>query len=245
MLHIDNLKWFQSTLPRREWRRLLLYSRHNDLISIHTPTQGVTIRFISARYWFLYFNPHSHAGSDVYRRRSRRRAATISIHTPTQGVTFFPRFLDLLIQYFNPHSHAGSDEKDISLQNLQDRFQSTLPRREWRCYRKWYWMRYIFQSTLPRREWLSLSLSTTLSVPISIHTPTQGVTTKKWILLFLIWFQSTLPRREWRNTIYLPFITPMYFNPHSHAGSDYLKLKNKPLTYYISIHTPTQGVTAF
>ena len=34
------------------------------MISIHTPTQGVTVAVGESLYVLLYFNPHSHAGSD-------------------------------------------------------------------------------------------------------------------------------------------------------------------------------------
>ena len=56
---------------------------------------------------------------------------------------------------------------------------------------------------------------------ISIHTPTQGVTT---------WCCCTKTPR-------------CYFNPHSHAGSDAVTADYKRWQQ-ISIHTPTQGVTA-
>ena len=57
-----------------------------DLISIHTPTRGVTGNFKQAGY-----------------------TAEISIHTPTRGVTERPHFISDYLQYFNPHSHKGSD----------------------------------------------------------------------------------------------------------------------------------------
>ena len=56
-------------------------------ISIHTPTQGVTLSRRSLRLHHLDFNPHSHAGSD-----------DCPLHSHY-----------LICRYFNPHSHAGSD----------------------------------------------------------------------------------------------------------------------------------------
>ena len=79
------------------------------LVSIHTPTQGVTVllllwtqskRFQSThprRVWLILndcvniyfsFNPHTHAGCD---KKSNRWSwlGSVSIHTPTQGVTIF------------------------------------------------------------------------------------------------------------------------------------------------------------
>ena len=56
------------------------------IISIHTPTQGVTYDEDAEKIW-----------------------DRISIHTPTQGVTLKGNHLQSTIYYFNPHSHAGSD----------------------------------------------------------------------------------------------------------------------------------------
>ena len=58
-------------------------------------------------------------------------------------------------------------------------------------------MFHVFQSTLPRREWQGLY----------------------WNYFYHVWFQSTLPRREWP-IINDPSNLRLYFNPHSHAGSD-------------------------
>ena len=166
------------------------------------------------------FNPHSHAGSDGDFEKSGKDKL-ISIHTPTQGVTF---------------NRLGIYE------NAQE-FQSTLPRREW----PGSWLRTLwniqFQSTLPRREWQK---------PIRLY---------EWV----IQFQSTLPRREWLYAKRRGIKKALYFNPHSHAGSDLLEETRKEYREWfqstlprrewrgsgdhretaegISIHTPTQGVT--
>ena len=144
---------FQSTLPRREWLTEQLFFRScssdfnphshegSDLflitvftvifiISIHTPTKGVTFPRQFNLVTF-YFNPHSHEGSDRF--------------------LFFTCFI---ASYFNPHSHEGSDtfpttsgwQLLISIHTPTKGvtasvgynivtgvwFQSTLPRREWR-----------------------------------------------------------------------------------------------------------------
>ena len=85
---------FQSTLPRREWQK-----RHNNdrlcsiyfnphshegsdvkpkklslgkIISIHTPTKGVTqIVTYNPAEWYD-FNPHSHEGSDVVKMATKK-----------------------------------------------------------------------------------------------------------------------------------------------------------------------------
>ena len=114
----------------REW-----HSCNNNytvfLISIHTPTQGVTrpedkeyqdikhfnphshagsdVISASPNLVPFYFNPHSHAGSDNFSKILNQNCIIISIHTPTQGVTLAPVFSLPYSFDFNPHSHAGSD----------------------------------------------------------------------------------------------------------------------------------------
>ena len=59
------------------------------LISIHTPTQGVTFAVVFSDWVEQDFNPHSHAGSDGLTIIPPPFFFLISIHTPTQGVTKF------------------------------------------------------------------------------------------------------------------------------------------------------------
>ena len=109
----------------------LLSARFELYISIHTPTQGVTLHSFECNCNHLYFNPHSHAGSDVTQfarnwealqisihtptqgvtpeEPIRAHKAEISIHTPTQGVTKTASMRWVECSNFNPHSHAGSD----------------------------------------------------------------------------------------------------------------------------------------
>ena len=56
------------------------------LVSIHTPTQGVTYQPLNYRYYYHCFNPHTHAGCDL------GLPATLVVHPS-----------------FNPHTHAGCD----------------------------------------------------------------------------------------------------------------------------------------
>ena len=55
-------------------------------VSIHTPTQGVTV--------YIHFHPF---------------CIVVSIHTPTQGVTKYRKNSYLCPSSFNPHTHAGCD----------------------------------------------------------------------------------------------------------------------------------------
>ena len=64
----------------------MVFGTDNADISIHTPTQGVTDFLYGEFLVQFYFNPHSHAGSDVD-YVAKVAVHNISIHTPTQGVT--------------------------------------------------------------------------------------------------------------------------------------------------------------
>ena len=55
-------------------------------ISIHTPTKGVTFKFCKKCNARINFNPHSHEGSDLSESVGLTKTS-ISIHTPTKGVT--------------------------------------------------------------------------------------------------------------------------------------------------------------
>ena len=190
-------RWFQSTLPRREWPFPSSFSSSSVSISIHTPTQGVT-RILHMLPLF----------------------ALISIHTPTQGVTTqmsywptrqilfqstLPRrewlpLLSLLIPclfYFNPHSHAGSDKLEHTEELDRLNFNPHSHAGSDIGTILHYDSLLSFQSTLPRREWRNLTNCNNS----------------------IVWFQSTLPRREWQ---YFKWFSRngTNFNPHSHAGSD-------------------------
>ncbi len=77
-------------------------------VSIHTPTQGVTLSISPYPVPSSCFNPHTHAGCDTWRpwdvsctrsfnphthagcdaaKAENAAAKVVSIHTPTQGVT--------------------------------------------------------------------------------------------------------------------------------------------------------------
>ena len=66
----------------------VIQARQEAVVSIHTPTQGVTI---------VIFN-----GINI---------SIVSIHTPTQGVTSHLSSVSSM-ECFNPHTHAGCDNSD-------------------------------------------------------------------------------------------------------------------------------------
>ena len=57
-----------------------------DIVSIHTPAQGVTVYKRPTLTCQNSFNPHSRTGSDSY-ISGALGAIGVSIHTPAQGVT--------------------------------------------------------------------------------------------------------------------------------------------------------------
>ncbi len=145
------------------------------------------------------FNPHTHAGCDLFvhlqcvqnmfQSTHPRRVwqdvllallpKKVSIHTPTQGVTLpFPYWTKVLQGGFNPHTHAGCDAKIIEP-----------------------YFNYLFQSTHPRRVW---------------HEPFNSNNNEQE-------FQSTHPRRVWQYDD-KPCIWESRFNPHTHAGCDVNKI---------------------
>ena len=164
-------------------------------VSIHTPTQGVTIRVGNSvvqilfqsthprRVWLIdiiikiiskCFNPHTHAGCDIEKQHAQGKM-TVSIHTPTQGVTSICSWSSTKAVSFNPHTHAGCDY----LLEVQNRDHSSFnPHTHAGCDQFYTYCLY--------------------NIFVSIHTPTQGVTLKNGWSLCLHMFQSTHPRRVWR-----------------------------------------------
>ena len=188
-------------------------------VSIHTPTQGVTPRRNPAHRHTDRFNPHTHTGCDAYFLPSIVMSWEFqSTHPRRVWLCYHSSYPSSLC--FNPHTHAGCDfviiplirqvcvsihtptqgvTKPLTKRTILLLFQSTHPRRVWRCryFRRYsFWWCFnphthagcdltssgawsyqsMFQSTHPRRVWHRISNSYRDIVVVSIHTPTQGVT---------------------------------------------------------------------
>ena len=78
------------------------------LVSIHTPTQGVT-SFTAVTLQVGEVSIHTPTQGVTQDKHQCKECLRVSIHTPTQGVTYQP--LNSLYYYhcFNPHTHAGCD----------------------------------------------------------------------------------------------------------------------------------------
>ena len=207
-------------------------------VSIHTPTQGVTL-------WWARI-------ATLFR---------VSIHTPTQGVTSFTA-VTLQVGEVSIHTPTQGVTKLRLLCFGSSWFQSTHPRRVWLRSPDRISSPSKFQSTHPRRVWRTATWYLLFS-RVSIHTPTQGVTPGRSIKSSMCRFQSTHPRRVWHSPLWYPRLsmpvsihTPTQgvtnitirtgsihsFNPHTHAGCDNFDLIDM-FDFRVSIHTPTQGVT--
>ena len=78
-------------------------------ISIHTPTRGVTQSQGAWSKEKIYFNPHSHKGSDSV--PSDKIILTIYFNPHSHKGSDALRMLEhKLCVHFNPHSHKGSDD---------------------------------------------------------------------------------------------------------------------------------------
>ena len=161
----QSFSWFQSTLPRGERRGR--YSDYNSErhISIHAPTRGATAPCLDWCFLKYYFNPRSHEGSDVIRRRNRLSSG-----------------------YFNPRSHEGSDgivrDGIINRYNFNPRSHEGSDTRGWLDGRHRLW----FQSTLPRGERRKGIGNPFWKRYISIHAPTRGATSVLPLSMVSDWY---------------------------------------------------------
>ena len=128
--HQNWIKQFQSTLPRREWQYKAIegitvpcdFNPHSHEGSDKANTSRLMTRGD--------FNPHSHEGSDAF-KRGLEEYKRISIHTPTKGVTPNPRSVEAAMS-ISIHTPTKGVTVNSTIPFWLMRFQSTLPRREWR-----------------------------------------------------------------------------------------------------------------
>ena len=159
------------------WHWLPIPYFDDILVSIHTPTQGVTRRFEWEVCGTGCFNPHTHAGCD-HLISDKILAIRVSIHTPTQGVT-----------------HG------VFSQYARYRFQSTHPRRVWHRVSYAKILIILVSIHTPTQGVTGGTVYVWVQSRVSIHTPTQGVTFPFTTYKTCLLFQSTHPRRVWRSYI--------------------------------------------
>ena len=118
------------------------------------------------------FNPRSREGSD--NKSSFSFSGTeISIHAPAKGAT-----------------------KQAEQVRLQEKFQSTLPRRERRFQAVHVVVSFHISIHAPAKGATQIACTKMHIVRISIHAPAKGATLKDATCAAVQRFQSTLPRRE-------------------------------------------------
>ena len=170
----DSSFTFQSTHPRRVWQHKGYEYQWRMLVSIHTPTKGVT-------------NSH----------KDKLSVKRVSIHTPTKGVTSSPRtcHLGLRVSIHTPTKGVTHLSRLIIAYVL---FQSTHPRRVWLKFRvNWKAVRW-FQSTHPRRVWHQFFRLSAFPPWFQSTHPRRVWQDIRTIIKHSIEFQSTHPRRVWR-----------------------------------------------
>ena len=64
----------------------LQHEKCKSVVSIHTPTKGVTNATLCITRRITCFNPHTHEGCDNHIKELLEYIG-VSIHTPTKGVT--------------------------------------------------------------------------------------------------------------------------------------------------------------
>ena len=148
-----------------------LNSHSNNWVSIHTPTQGVTWQFLKVGNYGKCFNPHTHAGCDNSVCVLQDNFCGFNPHTHA-GCDLNIKLKAEMKKRFNPHTHAGCDPSH--LQPIIDRLVS------------------IHTPT----QGVTILIDQRFAVAnVSIHTPTQGVTFRLCFAGQLLRFQSTHPRR--------------------------------------------------
>ena len=146
---------FQSTLPRGERHRQILYKEVKFYISIHAPARGATQTALANLGCHKYFNPRSREGSDnltrIFIYYCDRFQSTLPrgerLHKPYRTWRLFP-------------------------------FQSTLPRGERPVLIQPWTPDIKISIHAPARGATSFSFPIWLDSKISIHAPARGATPK-------------------------------------------------------------------
>ena len=210
---------FQSTLPRRE-RRKITRSRRQRYSGFQS-----TLPRRERRLFWLFF-PHFQVFQSTLPRRERR------------GRTENKRS----VTDFNPRSREGSDGSSRRRPVPEEKFQSTLPRRERPDVPCGVSPFFQFQSTLPRRERLfavSLIMTRCYFNPRS----REGSDEKCQRSVLPIFYFNPRSREGSDLVIINSNFFNDNFNPRSREGSD---VNAVLLANYvcISIHAPAKGATA-
>ena len=147
----------------------------------------------------LYFNPHSHEGSDKIQFTSVTGLTNFNPHSH-EGSDNLNIFVSYLLYNFNPHSHEGSDVFVASAGSLPNIISIHTPTKGVTNMPFQFIVNYIISIHTPTKGVTIVKNVCECLSGISIHTPTKGVTTR------LVYFVELINN----------------FNPHSHEGSDWV-----------------------
>ena len=197
---------------------MVVYTRiHLVIVSIHTPTQGVTtsIMYPAQASQFQSTHPRRVWPFCTFAMCSEY----VSIHTPTQGVTIpCPVWWGCIIVSIHTPTQ-GVTAATIFCSEF-NKFQSTHPRRVWLIYHFLHFRTECFNPhTHAGCDDVTVYFS--VSAKVSIHTPTQGVT------------QSITSTK---------LIKIVSIHTPTQGVTLYNLIERAAIA--VSIHTPTQGVTS-
>ena len=80
-----------------------------SLISIHSPTRGLTLLRRQEKHLAIHFNSQPHKGADQLTLNAFRVNSLISIHSPTRGLTLRYLHMFCVTVHFNSQPHKGAD----------------------------------------------------------------------------------------------------------------------------------------
>ena len=178
-----------------------------------------------------YFNPRSPHGERRMLRWLVFNAAHISIHAPRTGSDGGKPCTTSSFTNFNPRSPHGERLIYVDGNDVENKFQSTLPARGATVRVADRQESKIFQSTLPARgATITDCLSRTTS-RFQSTLPARGATTWCSSKLCTAEFQSTLPARGATRRFRPVGSRRQYFNPRSPHGERRKQQANE-LVYY-------------
>ena len=91
-----------------------LWAERHNLVSIHTPVWGVTLRFATAlQEWCVSIHTPVWGVTKEMQRITEQLA--VSIHTPVWGVTYIIFAFIFITNCFNPHARVGRDSLCITV----------------------------------------------------------------------------------------------------------------------------------
>ena len=188
------MKLFQSTLPRRE-RRRLPFRTGKRRISIHAPAKGATPRSYHVTSISSDFNPRSREGSDAFVNVIALQHIPDFNPRSREGSDKKGQAENVCPFYFNPRSREGSD-KHLPLRHCKRYISIHAPAKGATQHNSSRLVPVHNFNPRSREGSDTRCLTTLYSVRISIHAPAKGATLPHVPISIHVRFQSTLPRRE-------------------------------------------------